>query len=157
MATSKALAELLAKKGNIEEARMVLQAALDRLEANRSKHGIGGGRSGLSAEEPGGGTAGGGRKVWVGPGRRARPTAGERDEETEGTAELLLAWANMEDGVRVGVERGCVWVQISVEVFVCLYMCVRALVLSREFYFAWPSESMVRVWFASLAFRVGRG
>ncbi|CAM9548010.1 unnamed protein product [Scytosiphon promiscuus] len=46
MATSKALAELLAKKGNIEEARVVLQAALDRLEAAAAKRSNGGG-SGL--------------------------------------------------------------------------------------------------------------
>lgn len=80
MQTSKALAELLALQGHVEEARVVLTEARDRLAAAASR-----------------GPAAGPR--WIGPGRRAKPTAKERKEETQGMAELLLAWANVEESV----------------------------------------------------------
>lgn len=83
MQTSKALAELLALQGSVDEARVVLNEARGRLAAAASR-----------------GPAAGPR--WIGPGRRAKGAARDEDEETEGMAELLLAWANVEESVSRG-------------------------------------------------------
>lgn len=80
MQTSKALAELLALQGDVDEARAVLKAALDRLAAAAARG---------PAPAP----------KWVGPGRRAKGSAADRPDETRGVAELLLAWANVEGSV----------------------------------------------------------
>lgn len=77
MHTSKALAELLALQGNVEEARVVLKEARDRLAVAAAR---------------GAPTA----PRWVGPGRRMKPTARELNEDKGSMAELLLAWANVE-------------------------------------------------------------
>ncbi len=83
MAISKALAELLAMQGNVDEARQVLQEALDRQAAAASNPPVG--------------------PRWIGPGRRAKPSAEDvdREDEDSGPAELLLAWANVEESVSV--------------------------------------------------------
>lgn len=86
MQTSKALAELLALQGNVEEARTVLKEARDRLVDATSRGPEAGPR-------------------WVGPGRRAKGATSARErerEENEGMAELLLAWAGVEESVSYG-------------------------------------------------------
>lgn len=129
MQVSKALAELLGLQGNVDEARVVFKEARDRLAAAASR-----------------GPAAGPR--WIGPGRRAKGSARDREEETEGMAELLLAWANVEESVSLGCGVVGTWAQFwsYLRLLACLFLVAHARRQNQAIYihavmFARPSVS----------------
>lgn len=81
MAITTALGELEASQGNLDAARAVLQEGLERLST-----------VGSTSRTPA-------SNRWVGPGRKA---SGWEEEESEGPADILLAWAKLEEQVGGG-------------------------------------------------------